>query len=1113
MQSPESSSFFLVCASVGKLFFADDMGHCAESAIPTKEKILSTKLIDQTDEFAIITSDFVLAVYKISTDGKLVPENELKISTPGFNDAQRVKICWIDDGGIIALSSGTSKIRIIDVVNEESTTLICGDGIVFFLSFHNTKFSKNIFCGIYPFLLLLFDLKFFPKAASSSGMIFQWKYHTHAKKTKSKTESDLLGQRWTAVPKIRLSEIPDSVQWGSSGSSFIVVSKESVKVFEEEKVCCATFQGYCVLQLSPSVLRIFKGEAILEIDVQEKVTSVAISNSVFVVAAGFSLQVFEFPEEARLICVDGQVVLAATKQTVDIFSVTGALKGTITVGNRDGTIKFLSSANNVLTIVGSNFQRYSETLRSHKERTALHNLEVFTVRVICFFSLLPPEEIAECLCSRDSVPPLKVIQQVTMNKSGTMVAYAGIAEDEANASIVVKSAPDFIGVEKPDAAVVSAIIEFCYQVDIDNVDAAMKALSRLENDSVWRNLAKICVKKRRIDVAASCLANIRHAKAVGALRRRTDIEDSVDLKAAVLASFLDMREEVEAIYLKLKRYDLLNLYYQETGRWDEALEIASSNDRINLKTTYVKFGRYLMEIGDKSGAIAAFEKGSAICTQVPQQIFGSETEMKSYAIDSRDKVSVKKWWAQYEESRGNMNDAFKFYEESGDILSIVRLHCSTGRIGKAVEVASRSGNRAAAYHIARHFERENKVAEAIDFYAQAQCHTQAIRLAKENNLINALINLALQGTKQAMLDVAHYLERSEANVDKAITLYHRAGQTSKAVDLCFATNELHLLEELDILHKCARFFMDNDKFEEAVALLTTAKQFRDALSLCIAKNITLTEELVDKLGGSSEDGEVSADFLTKVAELCLQQKSYHLACKKFSQAGDNIKAIKSLMKSGDVERIIFFAGVSGPKQKEIYVIAANFLQTLDWRSNANIMKAIIQFYTKARAFDSLSAFYESCCQVEIDEYQNYEKALGALKEAAKVFSKAKESESTAERMHNFARRIACLETFVTARSSSDPNQIMGVCEQLLREKRIESAVRVGDIYALMIETLYSHGNMAKARDLLQEMQSRVSMNLDYYLDASILRSLRNSDSSTPQKALNSARDDEIEEDF
>ncbi|KAJ3378386.1 hypothetical protein HDU84_007618 [Entophlyctis sp. JEL0112] len=757
-----------------------------------------------------------------------------------------------------------------------------------------------------------------------------------------------------------------------------------------------------------------------------------------------------------------------------------------------------------------------------------------------------------------------------MNKSGTMVAYAGIAEDEvhhqiftffvsyqhgilfhnrylkpedagpligismpfhyflspdaaANASIVVKSAPDFIGVEKPDAAVVSAIIEFCYQVDIDNVDAAMKALSRLENDSVWRNLAKICVKKRRIDVAASCLANIRHAKAVGALRRRTDIEDSVDLKAAVLASFLDMREEVEAIYLKLKRYDLLNLYYQETGRWDEALEIASSNDRINLKTTYVKFGRYLMEIGDKSGAIAAFEKGSAICTQVPQQIFGSETEMKSYAIDSRDKVSVKKWWAQYEESRGNMNDAFKFYEESGDILSIVRLHCSTGRIGKAVEVASRSGNRAAAYHIARHFERENKVAEAIDFYAQAQCHTQAIRLAKENNLINALINLALQGTKQAMLDVAHYLERSEANVDKAITLYHRAGQTSKAVDLCFATNELHLLEELaqslgpstdpDILHKCARFFMDNDKFEEAVALLTTAKQFRDALSLCIAKNITLTEELVDKLGGSSEDGEVSPDFLTKVAELCLQQKSYHLACKKFSQAGDNIKAIKSLMKSGDVERIIFFAGVSGPKQKEIYVIAANFLQTLDWRSNANIMKAIIQFYTKARAFDSLSAFYESCCQVEIDEYQNYEKALGALKEAAKVFSKAKESESTAERMHNFARRIACLETFVTARSSSDPSQIMGVCEQLLREKRIESAVRVGDIYALMIETLYSHGNMAKARDLLQEMQSRVSMNLDYYLDASILRSLRNSDSSTPQKALNSARDDEIEEDF
>ena len=44
------------------------------------------------------------------------------------------------------------------------------------------------------------------------------------------------------------------------------------------------------------------------------------------------------------------------------------------------------------------------------------------------------------------------------------------------------------------------------------------------------------------------------------------------------------------------------------------------------------------------------------------------------------------------------------------------------------------------------------------------------------------------------------------------------------------------------------------------------------------------------------------------------------------------------------------------------------------------MKNIIQYYTKAKAFESLAGFYEACAQVEIDEYRDYEKALGALKE-------------------------------------------------------------------------------------------------------------------------------------
>ena len=72
--------------------------------------------------------------------------------------------------------------------------------------------------------------------------------------------------------------------------------------------------------------------------------------------------------------------------------------------------------------------------------------------------------------------------------------------------------------------------------------------------------------------------------------------------------------------------------------------------------------------------------------------------------------------------------------------------------------------------------------------------------------------------------------------------------------------------------------------------------------------------------------------------------------------------MKALLKSGDTEKIVFFAGVS--RQKDIYVMAANYLQSLDWQRDAEIMKNIISFYTKGRALESLAGFYDACAQVK-----------------------------------------------------------------------------------------------------------------------------------------------------
>jgi intraflagellar transport protein 140 len=74
-----------------------------------------------------------------------------------------------------------------------------------------------------------------------------------------------------------------------------------------------------------------------------------------------------------------------------------------------------------------------------------------------------------------------------------------------------------------------------------------------------------------------------------------------------------------------------------------------------------------------------------------------------------------------------------------------------------------------------------------------------------------------------------------------------------------------------------------------------------------------------------------------------------------------VAAMKALLKSGDTEKIVFFANVS--RQRDIYIMAANYLQSLDWQSQPEVLKNIVAYYTKGRAPDLLANFYVACAQV------------------------------------------------------------------------------------------------------------------------------------------------------
>lgn len=186
------------------------------------------------------------------------------------------------------------------------------------------------------------------------------------------------------------------------------------------------------------------------------------------------------------------------------------------------------------------------------------------------------------------------------------------------------------------------------------------------------------------------------------------------------------------------------------------------------------------------------------------------------------------------------------------------------------------------------------------------------------------------------------------------------------------------LKDPALLKRYCDLFITQSQNDKAVELLVAAKEYHQALELCISQKLAMTEELAEKLT-ATDSVEARKGLLQRIAECYVRQGNYHLAAKKYTQAGNKLKAMSVLLKSGDTEKIVFYASFSC--QRELFIMAANYLQSLDWRENSEIFKTIITFYTKGSASEQLADFFEVCAQVEIKDFQNYEKALHALTEA------------------------------------------------------------------------------------------------------------------------------------
>ena len=72
-----------------------------------------------------------------------------------------------------------------------------------------------------------------------------------------------------------------------------------------------------------------------------------------------------------------------------------------------------------------------------------------------------------------------------------------------------------------------------------------------------------------------------------------------------------------------------------------------------------------------------YERSQTHGFEIPRVLFDDLVALEAHIRPSHNKALLK-WWAQYQESTGNMESALKYYAAADDQISLVRVYCFCG---------------------------------------------------------------------------------------------------------------------------------------------------------------------------------------------------------------------------------------------------------------------------------------------------------------------------------------------------------------------------------------------------------------------------------------------------
>ena len=657
--------------------------------------------------------------------------------------------------------------------------------------------------------------------------------------------------------------------------------------------------------------------------------------------------------------------------------------------------------------------------------------------------------------------------------------------------------PQFEGIDS-DESTKKSLMEFNFNLAAGDIDSALNSARNIPNKNTWSLLAQTCIKKERIDLIPLCLGKLGDAPSSMRVARE---KDEVAKKFYAMLALGD-RDNAKRIAEQADRTDLIIEMLLASDNYKEAINLARRKDRFRVPALLYQYGRSQEVRGNLSEAIKLWEEANVLGKELPRAALQADKISLIFkAIEERNPSEVPKdlylWVGRFFEAHNVDETALSMYLKSNE-LEYIRLLCVLGKWDDAENFAKQKKRPSLVCSFARLLikriesmsgeteEAKKMKKRVIDLFLRAKQFAQAMDYAISQNMEEEILTLSYSAPQTLVVKAARFFE--EQKLDKqAILMYARAGRMNRALGLCFSKRLYDALDDISdqlnantdqtILMACGSHFLESGRWSKAAECFALARQFEQVERISKEHNVKISKQTINAIAEVETDPSILSQFAT----LCEKQGENSVAATLYVKMKDLTNAVKCLVRAGDTQKVVKFAKLA--RNREIYVIAANYLQTLDVYSSSTVFDLIVYMLNKANCPDKLARFYDSLARECAEEHQEYDRAFDLLKQSVECMMKAPDSEKKEKFLTLLRERTRSMAMYIEATKAieDNPQQALAICASLLKTPSIDQLLKLDDIYIVMIEAFVAKGSMKNAFKLLDDMHQN-GTDILFYLD-------------------------------